>query len=154
MNKLRQPTEEITTYLRKHLSQGTTSTQRALCQHLNGLGYEVNQSKISRLLRKLGAIKSKNEQGHIAYGLPREPAPPNKTSLLHQMIIEIRSNETSIIIQTTPGAAAVIARMLDFHRQQSQILGTIAGDDTILVIPQSNPQIKQTLQAIETLLYA
>jgi len=154
MNKHNESQNNVVAQLRDLLMQGIAATQEELCDLLKAQAYDINQSKVSRLLRKLGAVKSKNEQGQIVYRLPKEPAPPNKTSPLHQMVIGIRANETSIIIQTSPGAAAVIARVLDYHRQNSNILGTIAGDDTILVLPQSNQTINKTLQAIEQLLYA
>lgn len=153
MNAHSDSQNNVVAQLRHLLTQGIAATQEALCDLLKTQGYDINQSKVSRLLRKLGAVKSKNEQGQIVYRLPEEPAPPNKTSPLHQMVMAIRANETSIIIQTSPGAAAVIARVLDYHRQSSYILGTIAGDDTILVLPQSNQTINKTLQAIEQLLY-
>ena len=102
------PIEKI---LREILVQANIATQEQICYKLQMEGYDVNQSKISRLLRKLGAVKSKNERGVLVYRLNKEPAPPTNLSPLYQTIIDIRSNEQQIVVQTSPGAAAIIARI-------------------------------------------
>lgn len=144
---------QLATDLRTLLTQGESSSQEALCHALSNLGYVVNQSKVSRLLRKFGAVKAKNEFGKIVYRLPKEPAPPTKQNHIFQTIVDIRSNENIILVQTTPGAAAVVARILDYNRDQCKLLGTIAGDDNILVIPLSIEGIHYTLVKLRELLF-
>lgn len=56
--------------LRTLLSEGKVTTQEDICTALEKLGHAINQSKVSRLLRKLSAVKSKNELGQIVYRLP------------------------------------------------------------------------------------
>ena len=70
---------ELVDDLRRLLIEGKVATQEDVCAALESLGHPVNQSKVSRLLRKIGAVKSKNEQGQIVYRLPLEPAPPTPT---------------------------------------------------------------------------
>lgn len=139
--------------LRELLAQGQCSSQEELGHCLKRLGHEVNQSKVSRLLRRLGAVKAKNEIGKVVYRLPKEPAPPTKLNHIFQTIIDIRSNEHMILVQTTPGAASVVARILDYNRDKTKILGTIAGDDTIIVIPLSVMNINDTLIKLRQLLF-
>ena len=112
-----------------------------------------NQSKISRLIRKLDAIKSKNEFGQIVYRLGREPAPPTTTTQLSNLIIDVVANETIIIVNTSPGAAQLIARVLDYHKDKIQIIGTIAGDDSIFIAPASIKMINDSLREIKNLLF-
>jgi transcriptional regulator of arginine metabolism len=138
--------------LKKLLVEGSTSTQEDIKQHLTKLGFEVNQAKISRLLRKLGAIKTSNEYGQIVYCLPKEPAPPSAKSLLTNLVIDIERNEMLIVIHTSPGSASLFGRVIDHNLVKLDVLGTVAGDDTIIVIPRSVKQIEQTFLNIKELL--
>ena len=138
--------------LRLLLRAGDANSQEQLCATLEAQGHVVNQSKISRLLRKIGAIKSKNETGQIVYRLPLEPAPPTPESKLSDLVIEMVANESTIIVYTSPGAAQLIARVLDYHKQQLEILGVIAGDDTIFIAPTSVKKIDVASLAIKQLI--
>ena len=135
--------------LNQILRTGNFTTQEAICDELLLRGHEVNQSKISRLLRKIGAIKTKNEAGEVSYLLPLEPTPPTLSSRLNTLIIDVQHNEHTIIINTSPGAAMMIARVLDLQRQSLNILGVIAGDDTILVIPKSINKLSTIVDKIK-----
>ncbi len=125
------------------------STQEEICSNLEQQGYEINQSKASRLLRKIGAIKVVNEQGQTVYSLPREPAPPHMQTPLRDLILDIVSNETLIIVFTSPGSASMVARVLDYNLAKTEILGTLAGDDTIFVAPKSIHKIDILLREIK-----
>ncbi|MDQ2993413.1 MAG: ArgR family transcriptional regulator [Pseudomonadota bacterium] len=139
--------------LRRLLIEGKVATQEEVCAALESLGHPVNQSKVSRLLRKIGAVKSKNEHGQIVYRLQLEPAPPTTTSQLSSLIIDVDANETIIVVYTSPGSAQLIARILDYHKKEIQILATIAGDDAIFVAPTSIKSISQSVSAIRKLLF-
>ena len=143
----------LMTDLRALLLEGKVTTQDDICATLEARGHAVNQSKISRLIHKLNAIKSKNERGQIVYRLPHEPAPPTTTSQLASLTIDVISNETTIIVKTSPGAAQLVARILDYHNDQMQILGTIAGDDTIFIAPKSIKTISESINAIRNMLF-
>lgn len=134
------------------LLQRIASNQEDICHRLEAQGFHVNQSKVSRLLRQLGAVKVKNEQGDVVYSLPKEPAPPPTESPLANLIINITNNEYMIVIHTSPGAASLIARLLDYNRDKASILGTVAGDDTIFVVPKSEKKLNLVLQEVRTLL--
>ena len=143
--------KNITDDLRKLLFKGTVSTQEDICDALESLGYTTTQSKISRMLRKVGAVKAKNESGQVVYRLPREPAPPSTDSQLASLIIDIVANEMMVIVNTSPGAAQLVARLLDYNKDKAGILGTIAGDDTILIIPDSMKNTKRMLADVKKL---
>lgn len=134
------------------LQKGSASTQQEICQELTDQGFTINQSKISRWLYKLGAIKVKNAQGQTGYRLPKELAPPPSQTPLTQLILKIAANETLIVIQTSPGSASLIARMLDYQNSESEILATLAGDDTIFVAPKSIKRIKAAFAEVKQLL--
>jgi transcriptional regulator of arginine metabolism len=138
--------------LKAVLMSDSVGTQDEIKHALEELGYEVNQSKISRLLRKLGAVKISNEHREIIYRLPLEPAPPASKNILSQLIISIKTNETLIIIHTNPGSASLIGRLLDHNREDLSILGTVAGDDTVFIAPKSVKKIAKTLRVIQDFL--
>lgn len=138
----------------KHLLVSrNTGTQEDLCKALEKQGYEINQSKVSRLLRKMGAIKILDSRGQVVYSLPREPSPPTPSTPLKELILDVASNESLVIIFTSPGSASMVARMLDYHQESFGILGTLAGDDTIFVAPVSVKETKSLLEKIKTLFF-
>lgn len=134
------------------LSRGTASTQQEIREELTGLGFSINQSKISRMLHKMAAIKVTNAQGQTGYRLPGDLAPPPSQTPLKQLILKIVNNESLVIIQTSPGSASLIARMLDYQNSESEILATLAGDDTIFVAPKSIKRIHKTFDEVKKLL--
>lgn len=138
--------------LKSLLMERQTSTQEELVEALEKHGFKVNQSTVSRLLRKVKAVKIENEEGESVYSLPREPAPPTITPTLQGLVVDIVSNETTIVIFTSPGSASMIARILDYKQTSSEILGTIAGDDTIFVVPKSIQNTKKLHKELKTLL--
>ncbi len=138
--------------LRALLMGRKASTQEDICAALEKLGYEINQSKASRLLRKVGAIKVVNERGQTVYSLPREPAPPSMHTPLRNLILDIVANETLVVIFTSPGSASMVARVLDYNQITTEILGTIAGDDTIFVAPKTIKDIQKLKAEIKGLL--
>lgn len=140
--------QSVVDCLRNLLSKGSARTQEDLKVSLQKQGFEVNQSKISRLLRKLGAIKVDNH-GEIIYRLPQEPAPPSTGTVISHLVVEIVHNETLIIVRTSPGAASMIARVLDYQAKKLGCLGSVAGDDTILVIPSSVKSLQETFKAVK-----
>ena len=150
---LMKPKATLTDDLRRLLLEGEVASQEEICSALESLGHPINQSKVSRLLRKVGAVKSKNEEGQIVYRLPIEPAPPMINDKLSSLIIDVVANETTIIVHTGPGAAQVVARILDYHKNKIQILGTIAGDDAIFIAPKSIKHIQESVREIRKLLF-
>lgn len=138
--------------LRKLLMEREASSQESICDSLEKQGFEVNQSKVSRCLRKVGAIKVENAKGQTVYSLPREPAPPSMKTNLRQLILDVMANESLVVIFTSPGSASMVARVLDYEQISTEILGTIAGDDTIFVAPRSIKNIRKLYNEINSLL--
>lgn len=138
--------------LKQILTTGIAARQEEICDLLNQKGHEVDQSKISRMLRKLGAVKIKDTTGKMVYRLPQNSLPPSTNSSLANLVTEVVANETLIAVHTNPGSAALVARVIDYHRQKLQILGTVAGDDVIFVAPQTTKNTGQLLTAIKKLL--
>ena len=115
---------------------------------LEAKGHDVNQSTISRDLRKIGAIKGTDNKSRTVYRLSEMSSESNFVGQsIGDLILNITHNDSMIVIQTSPGSASLVARHLDINRP-ADILGTIAGDDTIFVAPSREHSIKQTILAI------
>lgn len=125
------------------------NTQEDLCNALEKQGYEINQTKVSRLLRKIGAVKIVNSQGEVVYSLPREPSPPTINTSLRELILEVSANEAMVVIFTSPGSASMLGRVLDYQQASLGILGTLAGDDTLFVAPKSVKEIPRLVEKIK-----
>lgn len=112
------------------------STQKEIVDALHARGFNsANQSKISRMLTKAGAVRLRNAQGQIVYCIPEELTVPVATSSLKLLVRTIEHNNLMVVVHTCPGAAQLVARMLDSFERNMGILGSIAGDDTVFVAP-------------------
>jgi len=119
---------------------------------LQHIGFEnINQSKVSRMLSKFGAVRTRNAKQEMVYCLPAELGVPTTSSPLKNLVIDLDHNDSLIVIRTSPGAAQLIARLLDSIGKAEGILGTIAGDDTIFIAPAQVDDIGMTLTTIKEL---
>ncbi len=134
--------------LRKILESRAAGTQDELREQLGKLGFEVTQSTVSRTLRKLGAVKSTDERGRTVYRLPAEVLqPPPAASAVAELVTDMVTNGSIIVLRTPPGTASLVARHLD-HLRPGGILGTLAGDDTVFIAPGDLSAIPATMSAI------
>lgn len=128
------------------------SSQSEMVTALQELGFEhINQSKVSRMLSKFGAVRVRNTKMEMVYQLPLEQSVPTTSSPLSNLVIDIDCNQSLIVVRTSPGAAQLIARMLDSMGKAEGILGTIAGDDTIFVTPVAQTSTKTLMKNISSL---
>ena len=134
------------------LNQEQFSSQGDIADALKAQGFEnISQSKVSRMLSKFGAVRTRNARQEMVYCLPAELGMPTAKSPLKQLVLDIEHNDVLIIIRTSPGAAQLIARLLDSLSKSDGVLGTIAGDDTIFIAPTDVKAIKQTISRLEDL---
>src|SRR5262249_54967472 len=122
--------------LRELLGQGKLSTQDDLREELLSRRFEVTQSTISRDLRRLGAVKAVDPDGRTVYRLSAEPSVPVPGNSIRDLVQDIQTNGSIIVIHTIPGTASLVALHLDRFKPGG-ILGTVAGEDTIFVAPGS-----------------
>ncbi|MBA6223766.1 transcriptional regulator ArgR [Colwellia sp. MB02u-18] len=134
------------------LKQEQFSSQADIAEALKSQGFEnISQSKVSRMLSKFGAVRTRNARQEMVYCLPAELGMPTAKSPLKQLVLDIEHNDVMVIIRTSPGAAQLIARLLDSLSKSDGVLGTIAGDDTIFIAPTDVKAIKQTIVRLEAL---
>ena len=124
------------------LKEENFGSQGEIVDALKEQGFDnISQSKVSRMLSKFGAVRTRNAKQEMVYCLPAEMGVPTAKSPLRQLVIDIMHNEMMIIIRTSPGAAQLIARLLDSLGKADGVLGTIAGDDTIFIAPAKISEI-------------
>ncbi len=147
-----QKQEALITAFKELLKQEQFGAQTDIVNALKQQGFDnISQSKVSRLLSKFGAVRTRNARLDMVYCLPAEMGVPTAKSPLRQLVLDIEHNNMMIIIRTSPGAAQLIARLLDSLGKSDGVLGTIAGDDTIFIAPTDVTQIENTIANVELL---
>ncbi len=137
--------------LQQLLRLGVASTQDELCRALRQKKFHVTQSTISRDLRRIGAVKTLNSDGEVIYALASVgsvnlPLPVSHS--LGHLLVDMKANDSMIVVHTSPGSASLVARHLDSLRGSLGIMGTIAGDDTIFIAPESKRQVAAIMKRI------
>ncbi|QLB45238.1 transcriptional regulator ArgR [Mannheimia pernigra] len=128
------------------------SSQSEIVAALQEMGFDnINQSKVSRMLSKFGAVRTRNTKMEMIYQLPVELSVPTTSSPLKNLVVDIDYNDALIVVKTSPGAAQLIARLLDSMGKAEGILGTIAGDDTIFITPVRSVLIEDLIKNITQL---
>ena len=149
MNVIKTDSKSRIAALKKMLQEGIANTQEEICEELKKMNFDITQSTVSRDLRRLGAMRMVNSQGEISYRLSGQVSMPTvvesvSTGSLSGLIKNIQHNGAVIVIHTSPGSASLIAKHID-EVQGGRILGTIAGDDTIFVVPAETNKINQVV---------
>jgi transcriptional regulator of arginine metabolism len=122
------------------LAERTVTSQKELVGLLASTGQPATQATVSRDLEELGAYKMRRN-GHVVYALPAGTVPgsvpgPGGDSLRRLLADSVGDVETSgnlIIVHTPPGFAGMVASAID-RAGMDGVAGTVAGDDTILVV--------------------
>ena len=141
------------------IAAGPVTSQAQLVALLAESGIEVTQATLSRDLEELGAVKLRGSDGAPAsYVLPPEnaplrpaqAAPARLTRLLAELLTGAEGSANLAVLKTPPGAGQFLASALD-KVGLPDVLGTIAGDDTVLVIardPDGGPDVADRLRAL------
>ena len=121
------------------ITEGKVHSQSDLVDLLHAKGVDVTQATASRDLEEMGAIRRKNASGELTYTLlsdePAGRAPISRIS--DELILSITSSGNLAVVRTPPGGAHLLASAIDRAVQSGEFsyaIGTIAGDDTVLVV--------------------
>ncbi|HIQ63361.1 MAG: arginine repressor [Christensenellales bacterium] len=118
------------------ISQESVETQEDLARRLRERGFEVTQATVSRDIKELRLLKVLTDEGSYRYAVA-EKAEQGLTERLRRIFTETALHvdvaENLIVIKTLPGSAHAAAEMVDTMRWPETV-GTLAGDNTILVI--------------------
>ncbi|MCT8138710.1 transcriptional regulator ArgR [Anaerobacillus sp. CMMVII] len=122
--------------IREIIANREIETQDELVDHLKSAGFNVTQATVSRDIKELHLVKVPMQDGRYKYSLPADqrfnPLQKLKRSLMDSFVSIDRANNL-IVMKTLPGNANAVGALID-NLDWNEILGTICGDDTILII--------------------
>lgn len=126
--------------IRSILNEMTISTQQELMAELGERGYSVTQGTVSRDIRDLHIEKDRDARGVLRYMIAEPPAKDSLSEQFHTLFktsaVRVDTVLNQVVIRCIPGMASALCASMD-AKQPEGILGTIAGEDTILVIADS-----------------
>ncbi|OWA37042.1 arginine repressor [Saccharibacillus sp. O16] len=132
--------------IREIISSRDIETQDELVQALRNAGFQVTQATVSRDIKELLLIKVPLDDGRYKYSMPTDqrynPVQKLKRALVDNFV-HIDHSGNLVVMKCLPGTANSIAALLD-NMEWSEIMGTISGDDTILLICRE-PDNSQTV---------
>lgn len=144
--------DELVRVFKSILKEERFGSQGEIVTALQAAGFaNINQSKVSRMLSKFGAVRTRNAKQEMVYCLPAELGVPTANAQLRNLVLDVDHNGSMIVVHASPGAAQLIARLLDSMGKAEGILGTIAGDDTIFIAPTEQSQLEATMAMIKEL---
>jgi transcriptional regulator of arginine metabolism len=111
-------------------------SQAQLLAHLRERGFEATQATVSRDLEDLGAVKVRGPAGHLVYALPEAEPVTGEAEVRRALafsLLDAVPSANLVVLRTPPGHAQVLAFTLD-RAGLAGVCGTIAGDDTVLVV--------------------
>ena len=121
------------------IKAGVIHSQSDLVKLLKKAGFDVTQATASRDLEEVGAVRSRNQLGELIYQIDAssDGAISKSMPLPSDLILSVESSGNLAVVRTPPGGAQFLASSLDNSGIKS-IIGTIAGDDTVLVVSKKS----------------
>ena len=132
------------------LDEGPVESQDSLQQRLERKGFEVGQATLSRDIHELKLVKGADGHRRAGERLGADSVLPSVMHLARQFVIEIRQAQNLLVVKTTVGSAQPVAAALDASHWP-EVVGTIAGDDTVLVIATDTRKARALAQQIRDL---
>jgi transcriptional regulator of arginine metabolism len=135
------------------VTRSPIGSQEELVELLREAGYEVTQATVSRDAAELGLVKVPRGDRHV-YATPESAATGNLYDarlrrLLEDIPVRIGRSGMSLVLLATPGSAGAIAQAIDQSSLQDQV-GTLAGDNTLLVLFETESALAQWLGRFQT----
>jgi len=124
-------------------------TQEELLEALAAAGFRATQATLSRDLARLGARRVSAPEGGTVYELHPEDR-RDGVAQLRGLVSSVVANGSLVVVRTHPGSAPAVARAIDLSGLDD-VLGTIAGDDTIFVAPAREQRARALATALERL---
>ena len=142
------------TILSKLVSGRRYSSQEELAKALEREGVSVTQATLSRDLRSLGVIKRPDANGRASYELPgpaTEQLDRSRQQLdLRAFVNEVKVAQNLAVVRTPPGHANAVGRAIDLQ-VSADVVGTVAGDDTVLVVLEDSPAARRFKKELDQL---
>lgn len=130
-------------------------TQEDLAEALREQGIEVTQATVSRDIKELRLVKTPSGNETYRYSLPQEPLLAYNRERMHRMfrdsVTKLDYSENIVTIKTLPGTANAVASTID-GASWPEIIGTVAGDDCILIVVKPKEAAPVLLEKLSSLL--
>ena len=136
--------------IRVLLSEGTLLSQDELRRKLMGRGFDVTQATLSRDIHDMRLFKGPNGYA-VPNGAAEDDDLPSLDSMFANFGLTVRQAMNQLVLRTTTGSAQPVAAALD-REHIPEVLGTIAGDDTVLIICQDQTHASNLRHRLEGLL--
>lgn len=141
--------------LKEMIQQQKLTTQDELLHHLQAQGVNVTQSTISRDMKDIGVVKQHQEDGSIAYvlqeSIDQQKQIEHLTEMLQEHVVAVTPIQFVLLIRTTIEMANVIAALFD-EGLLKEVVGTIAGADTIVVFCRNENDCQNLAQRLEQMM--
>ncbi|MFQ5574172.1 MAG: arginine repressor [Terriglobia bacterium] len=113
-------------------------TQEELVLELRRRGFVTTQATVSRDIGEIG-LKRGREQGVLVYALPKIPSDGETLlkTMVRDFVVDVAQSMNLVVVKTSPGTAQGVAAGMD-NADWEEVLGTVAGDDTILAVAKNN----------------
>ena len=140
--------------IREIVEQHPVRTQEELAAALGRRGYAVTQATVSRDIKRLGLVKARTGRDGMRYVLPEQPSPVDVLRRLRyaaaEYVLSVDAGEDLVVIHTVTGCANAVAEAIDEMRWPD-VVGTVAGDNTILVVPRRRASREPLLNRLQHL---
>jgi transcriptional regulator of arginine metabolism len=133
------------------LHRGRVESQEELQGFLAKRGFEAGQATLSRDIRELGLVKTPDGYAAARNATVVEPVLPSVSRLVREFVVDVRLAQNLIVLKTSVGSAQPVAAAVDAE-DWPEVVGTLAGDDTILVISPDNRTAQQLVRRIQGML--
>lgn len=137
--------------IKEILTARAITSQEDLKRELDRRGYRVTQATLSRDMKELG-VNWVARGGLQQYVLPTGPEMAALRPIVGAEVTGINANESLIVVHTIPGAAHTVGEFVDVQHNRD-IIGTVAGDNTLLVIPGSARVTKNVVSWLRQVLF-
>ncbi len=137
--------------IKEIIQDHSVANQEELVSVLKKRGIIVTQATLSRDFAELGIVRI-HVKGKIRYAIANQLEETSITPLVTHEVVGIEANESLIVVRTLPGRAGGVASFIDSGRNK-MVLGTLAGDDTVLVTPVSVKKITPLVKHLKELLF-
>jgi len=130
-------------------------TQEELAEFLRKEGFEVTQATVSRDIKELGLIKVPTSDDNYRYAVPGATPPLSTPERLkrrmRETVITVNDSENLIVLRTIPGNAQALASLID-NSNWEEVIGTVGGDDTIILVVKPKEEVPTVLARIHKMM--
>lgn len=136
------------------IKHNNISTQTELTERLVNVGYNVTQATVSRDLQELRVVKTV-DNGQYKYEVPKDDVKTEDNrheAVLRQCLVSVDCAVNIVVLKTMTGAAQAVAYALDMYVME-EVLGTIAGDDTIMMVVRTEQNARSVCVDLKRFLH-